>query len=362
MPPSRPHSHLLAPLDTNTNPRRGSDRDATTHGQNHGQGHAHRYSFLATPIEYQGPFTPSQSRRAQTQTQEEKGDAMETGTQAETNLNADVHADQPQSRSRNSDSSIEDVNMETATTQPRLMTVVEEASPRSATATTTAPVTATTTATPMSAHIKTNINSTPSSPPPPLSQHPTKFVPQTATPTVHFPPVPMPTSPAPVAHPHSHPHTNIPHHHTPSEAAQLRREKEWGVVPDNNPLADLHKPSQTTAPTHTKTSQPSQLVPPNTTTNTLQSQSHVHTPGQIRHPRHPIPGGPWTHSLCDPTTVKDPATCCAGLFCPCILYGRTQYRLSQKSAGRDPTNVLGYETCNASCVGMAMLVCGCQCA
>lgn len=49
-----------------------------------------------------------------------------------------------------------------------------------------------------------------------------------------------------------------------------------------------------------------------------------------------------------------------GLLCPCILYGKTQHRLSLKSRKEDPTNMLGYETCNGSCTAMALL-CGCQC-
>lgn len=43
-----------------------------------------------------------------------------------------------------------------------------------------------------------------------------------------------------------------------------------------------------------------------------------------------------------------------------MLYGKTQYRLSMKSKKEGPTNMLGYESCNGSCMAMALL-CGCQC-
>ncbi|KAL5343188.1 PLAC8 family-domain-containing protein [Aspergillus crustosus] len=81
-----------------------------------------------------------------------------------------------------------------------------------------------------------------------------------------------------------------------------------------------------------------------------------HRPGQISHPNQQIQGGGWSHGLCDCTSI---GACCLGLICPCILYGRTQHRLSMRSRKEDPTNMLGYETCNGSCTAMALL-CGCQ--
>lgn len=82
-----------------------------------------------------------------------------------------------------------------------------------------------------------------------------------------------------------------------------------------------------------------------------------HQPGQISHPNQHITGGTWKHGLCDCT---DFGVCCLGAWCPCILYGKTQYRLSRKSEKKDPTNILGYETCNAPCTMMGVL-CGFQC-
>lgn len=118
------------------------------------------------------------------------------------------------------------------------------------------------------------------------------------------------------------------------------------VAPDANPLQSPKSPY---------------FPPPTATTSShavpIDDLSAFHQPGQIMHPNQEIQGGTWHHGLCDCSNIS---TCCLGLTCPCILYGRTQYRLSMKSRKADPTNMLGYETCNGSCTGMALL-CGCQC-
>ena len=331
MPPSRPQSHtLLAPLDTNiSGQRRGSD-------PGHAHGHAHRYSFLPTPIEYQGPFTPSQTAQAQ------------AGNLNTANVNVtEMEPDRPLSRSSNSNSSIEDAAMETTAQQrtTHLSTVVEEASPRTVTAI----------ATPISGHTLT-------SSPPALSEHPVNFIPYIRPPSpvqtarsAQFPPTTpaLPTSPPPVAYIN----TSTPRPSN-SEEQQLRREKEWGVVPDDNPLA--HMNTHTSTMTFTRNPKSSHLDSQAQYAHNTSSHAHSsHLPGQIRHPSQTVKGGTWSHGLCDPT---DPGTCCMGLLCPCILYGKTQYRLSQKADKRDATNMLGYETCNASCTAMALLLCGCQCA
>ena len=79
-----------------------------------------------------------------------------------------------------------------------------------------------------------------------------------------------------------------------------------------------------------------------------------HRPGQVAHPNSAI-NPEWRHGLCDP----DP-TCCLSLFCPCIVYGKTQYRLSRKAQKQDPTDLLGYEAVNGSC-GVMAAACGFQC-
>lgn len=82
--------------------------------------------------------------------------------------------------------------------------------------------------------------------------------------------------------------------------------------------------------------------------------SDAHRPGQISHPNAAV-DPEWKHGLCEIDT-----TCCLGLWCPCVLYGKTQYRLSQKAQKHDATDLLGYKSCNGSC-GIMALACGFQC-
>ncbi|KAI9752079.1 MAG: hypothetical protein M4579_005764 [Chaenotheca gracillima] len=81
-----------------------------------------------------------------------------------------------------------------------------------------------------------------------------------------------------------------------------------------------------------------------------------HRPGQIRHPTF-VPDTPeWKNSLCG---CGDFTTCCTGFWCPCVLYGKTQYRLNRKTAGKDATDLLGYSAFNGSC-GLFAVACGFQ--
>ncbi|KAH8705302.1 PLAC8 family-domain-containing protein [Talaromyces proteolyticus] len=114
------------------------------------------------------------------------------------------------------------------------------------------------------------------------------------------------------------------------------------ITPDMNPLQSPLSPSFHTT---RQDAQPSN-----------ESYS-THLPGQIAHPSQMSKGGGWSTGLCE--CSSDIGTCCLGFTCPCILYGRTQYRLLRKSRGEDPTNLLGYESCNGSCTAIALL-CGCQ--
>lgn len=127
-----------------------------------------------------------------------------------------------------------------------------------------------------------------------------------------------------------------------------KRSDTLSIEPDANPLQSP------------KTS----YFPPPATHALNSSQDHpvgdlsaFHNPGQIMHPNQEVRGGTWTHGLCECSNI---ATCCLGIICPCILYGKTQHRLKMKSRKEDPTNMLGYETCNGSCTAMS-LFCGCQC-
>lgn len=71
-------------------------------------------------------------------------------------------------------------------------------------------------------------------------------------------------------------------------------------------------------------------------------------------PLQSVTGGTFAHDLC---SCADPSTCLTSIFCPCITYGKTQYRLNQRAAKKDPTNMLGYTVVNGSCAAFAVL-CG----
>jgi hypothetical protein len=118
------------------------------------------------------------------------------------------------------------------------------------------------------------------------------------------------------------------------------------VAPDVNPL---HSPQLPRSPPPIATTPAPAALPSDI--------AAYHHPGQVSHPNQGIKGGTWSHDLCDCSGF---GTCCLGLLCPCILYGRTQHRLSKRSRKEDPTDMLGHELCNGSCAAMAVL-CGCQC-
>ncbi|PVH99149.1 PLAC8-domain-containing protein [Periconia macrospinosa] len=81
----------------------------------------------------------------------------------------------------------------------------------------------------------------------------------------------------------------------------------------------------------------------------------LHRPGQIAHPNMDLSSTgtkqSWKTSLCSCT--PDVSTCLTGLFCPCIIYGRTSYRLTQKSEKKDPTDLLSHSATNGHCIIMA---------
>lgn len=85
----------------------------------------------------------------------------------------------------------------------------------------------------------------------------------------------------------------------------------------------------------------------------------LHQPGQIAHPNMNLSANgsanSWKHALC--SCSGDITTCLTGFSCPCILYGRTSYRLSQKSRKQDPTDMLSHKTTNTQCVLMG-IACG----
>lgn len=133
---------------------------------------------------------------------------------------------------------------------------------------------------------------------------------------------------------------------SPERTVSQQTPHDLPIAPDANPL---QSPKPPYFPPPTAAGAPM--------TTPVREMGTYHQPGQIQHPNQQIKGGAWSHGLCDCSNIW---TCCLGLTCPCILYGKTQYRLSMLSRREDPTNMLGYETCNGSCTAMAVL-CGCQC-
>ncbi|KAI9795709.1 MAG: hypothetical protein M1833_006878 [Piccolia ochrophora] len=158
-------------------------------------------------------------------------------------------------------------------------------------------------------------------------------------------PLPVPLSPFP-------PQTQTPR---PSESTRPSPRNQAPTSPrslssharsvdDKSPLHPTSPPSAAAAAaaaTNRHTYNPASFSGPNGPA--LES----HQPGQIAHPNMRLGvAREWTHSLCD---VGDPAACCVGLFLPCVLYGRTQYRLERKAQKKDATDLLGYSACNGAC-------------
>jgi hypothetical protein len=92
----------------------------------------------------------------------------------------------------------------------------------------------------------------------------------------------------------------------------------------------------------------------------------MHQPGQVAHPNMSDPTGSassksaFQHSLCE--CSGDMGTCFTGLFCPCILDSRTAYRMGRRSKKLDPTDMLGFSSCNGRCGVMGVFgVCGLCC-
>lgn len=51
------------------------------------------------------------------------------------------------------------------------------------------------------------------------------------------------------------------------------------------------------------------------------------------------------------------STLCTGLCLPCVLYGKTQYRLKQMADGEDPLDTSKNDVCNGPCWMFGMIMC-----
>ncbi|KAL8835758.1 MAG: hypothetical protein Q9170_003190 [Blastenia crenularia] len=159
-----------------------------------------------------------------------------------------------------------------------------------------------------------------------------------------------------------------PAHYAPVVETQQPQQREYGLssseskktsegpkspAPSSRPLGTSHYYKDSATVIKPDTDQPTLVYNPSSLAGPNVAAEN-HRPGQVAHPNATIEPE-WKHGLCEIDTL-----CCVGLCCPCIVYGKTQYRISRKTQKEDPTNMLGYESCNGSC-GLMALACGFQC-
>jgi Cys-rich protein (TIGR01571 family) len=138
--------------------------------------------------------------------------------------------------------------------------------------------------------------------------------------------------------------------------------------PDPTYVPHAHSPSLfATHRSHTSPTQP--VFSPTSLAGPNGVAPDLHNPGQIVHPNMQFPKGDgagtgtkedWQHGLCE--CGGDVGTCFTGVVCPCILDSKTAYRLERKSSKKDPSDLLGFGSCNGRCGVMALFgVCGLFC-
>ncbi|KIW91010.1 uncharacterized protein Z519_08793 [Cladophialophora bantiana CBS 173.52] len=146
----------------------------------------------------------------------------------------------------------------------------------------------------------------------------------------------------PQAQPTNQPMPPLPQPPEPAKHPTIPENEATGpIVPDTNPL----RPSTPKRPNRTSTNMA--IVPPPSDPSQFSATTFTPSPQSIK-------GGSWQHSFC---SCAEPSTCITGLFCPCIVYGKTQYRLGLRDERKDPTNMLGYTAVNGSCIAFGIL-CG----
>lgn len=185
--------------------------------------------------------------------------------------------------------------------------------------------------------MRSTYNPVPQQQPQPIPQEPNSPLREPASPLPQKPPVSPPSSSSAVPIKRDNEH--------PEEARQ----------PSISQPKGSYSPYSMQSPVHAVFSPDAPLGP-----NGLNPA--LHKPGQIAHPNMDLSSTgsdkEWNHSMCN--CGSDVGTCLTGLFCPCILYGKTSYRLSQKSSKKDPTDMLGYSATNSQCVVMSA-ACGLWC-
>lgn len=157
--------------------------------------------------------------------------------------------------------------------------------------------------------------------------------------------------PIPPTPPSGNPASPLPHKTpiTPISAGSTAK----GTLPRENRKSYANEPYSPHGFTSTQTNNLHAVFSPDAAHGPNGLDFALHQPGQIAHPNmESSTSKEWSNGLfsCAPE-------CLTGLFCPCLLYGRTAYRLSQKSAKKDPTDMLGHSTTNGHCMVMS-LSCG----
>ncbi|ETI21526.1 hypothetical protein G647_07873 [Cladophialophora carrionii CBS 160.54] len=153
----------------------------------------------------------------------------------------------------------------------------------------------------------------------------------------------VPVQQAQMQPPPQHPTPPIPQPPEPVKQPMIPpKEATSPIAPDANPLS----PTNPKRPNRTSTNMA--IVPPSSM-DPAQFSASTFTPSPQS-----VKGGSWQHGLC---SCAEPSICMTGLFCPCIIYGRTQYRLALRDERKEPTNMLGYTAVNGSCIAFGVL-CG----
>jgi Cys-rich protein (TIGR01571 family) len=126
-------------------------------------------------------------------------------------------------------------------------------------------------------------------------------------------------------------------------------------IPRNNRTSYANEPYSPHGFTSTQTNNLHAVFSPDSAHGPNGLDFALHQPGQTTHPNMDASSSKaWSSSLC--SCAPDPSTCLTGLFCPCVVYGRTSHRLSQRKAKKDPS-LLGYSATNGHCMLMG-LSCG----
>ncbi|KAL0263733.1 hypothetical protein SLS55_002714 [Diplodia seriata] len=138
----------------------------------------------------------------------------------------------------------------------------------------------------------------------------------------------------------------------------IKTERDDSRGADNVPVSPI-SPTSPTQPYSPHSNVPSSRPPifaPDNPSGPNGMLTAEHKPGQIAHPNMDLEATgskrQWKHSICE--CSGDVATCMTGVFCPCVVYGKTSYRLGLKSEKKDPTEMLGWSWANTQCSLMAM--------